>query len=302
MQSSRRARASGARSGTASSCWASAPRRACETAAGPTRRPRGVVPPGPRLPQCARHRFHARGRGGPRLAGLSFRCRLERRVRQDREGQGRPERARSRVHADPDVLSGTDGAARRRAVGPDVHHHALTMRGPRPGRILVSEAELRARIAELGGAIARDYAGESPIVVGVLQGAFLFMADLIRAIAIDLTTDFIGVSSYSSAAKSSGQVRLLSDLSMPIEGRQVLIVEDIVDTGLTLAYLKRNLEARHPKRLRTCVLVDKIERRQVEIDLDYVGFTIPNVFVVGYGFDYGGLYRNLPYIAELEGG
>src|SRR2546422_1450180 len=123
------------------------------------------------------------------------------------------------------------GAARRRAVGPDVHHHALTMRGPRPGRILVSEAELRARIAELGGAIARDYAGESPIVVGVLQGAFLFMADLIRAIAIDLTTDFIGVSSYSSAAKSSGQVRLLSDLSMPIEGRQGLIVEDIVDTG-----------------------------------------------------------------------
>jgi len=176
------------------------------------------------------------------------------------------------------------------------------MRGPRPGRILISEAELRARIAELGQAIARDYAGESPIVVGVLQGAFLFMADLIRAIAIDLTTDFIGVSSYSSAAKSSGQVRLLSDLSMPIEGRQVLIVEDIVDTGLTLAYLKRNLEARHPKRLRTCVLVDKIERRQVEIDLDYVGFTIPNVFVVGYGFDYGGLYRNLPYIAELEGG
>src|SRR5213596_3316413 len=151
------------------------------------------------------------------------------------------------------------------------------MSEPRPGRILVSEAELRARIAELGGAIARDYAGESPIVVVVLQGAFLFMADLIRAVAIDLTTDFIGVSSYSSAAKSSGQVRLLSDLSMP-------------------------LEARHPKRLRTCVLVDKIERRQVEIELDYVGFTIPNVFVVGYGFDYGGLYRNLPYIAELEGG
>ena len=128
------------------------------------------------------------------------------------------------------------------------------------------------------------------------------MADLIRAVAIDLTTDFIGVSSYSSASKSSGQVRLLSDLSMPIEGRQVVIVEDIVDTGLTLSYLRRNLEARHPERLRTCVLVDKIERRQVEIELDYVGFTIPNVFVVGYGFDYGGLYRNLPYIAELEGG
>jgi len=176
------------------------------------------------------------------------------------------------------------------------------MSGLRPGRILVSEAELQTRVHELGRAIARDCAAEAPILVGVLQGAFLFMADLIRAIPIDLTTDFIGVSSYSSAAKSSGQVRLLSDLSMPIEGRQVVIVEDIVDTGLTLSYLKRNLEARHPKRLRTCVLVDKIERRQVEIELDYVGFTIPNVFVVGYGFDYGGLYRNLPYIAELEGG
>jgi len=174
------------------------------------------------------------------------------------------------------------------------------MSGSRPGRILVSEAELNARVGELGRAIARDYAGESPILVGVLQGAFLFMADLIRAIPIDLTTDFIGVSSYASGGKASGQVRLVSDLSMPIEGRQVLIVEDIVDTGLTLSYLKRNLEARHPKRIQTCVLVDKIERRQVEIELDYVGFTIPNVFVVGYGFDYGGLYRNLPYIAELE--
>ncbi|PYN32753.1 MAG: hypoxanthine phosphoribosyltransferase [Candidatus Rokuibacteriota bacterium] len=176
------------------------------------------------------------------------------------------------------------------------------MSGLRPGRILVSEAELQTRVHELGRAIARDCAAEAPILVGVLQGAFLFMADLIRAIPIDLTTDFIGLSSYGSGRQqSSGQVRLVSDLSMPIEGRQVLIVEDIVDTGLTLAYLKRNLESRRPERVRVCVLVDKIERRQVELDLDYVGFTIPNVFVVGYGLDYGGLYRNLPYIAELEG-
>ena len=174
------------------------------------------------------------------------------------------------------------------------------MGGSRPGRILVSAAELQTRVHELGRAIARDYAAGGPTLVGVLHGAFLFMADLIRAIPIDVTTDFIGVSSYASGGKPSGQVRLVSDLSMPIEGRQVLIVEDIVDTGLTLSYLKRNLEARHPKRIQTCVLVDKIERRQVEIELDYVGFTIPNVFVVGYGFDYGGLYRNLPYIAELE--
>lgn len=172
---------------------------------------------------------------------------------------------------------------------------------PRPGRILISEAELRARVEELGRAIARDYPTESPILVGVLQGAFLFMADLIRAIPTALVTDFIGLASYGAGTKSSGQVRLVSDLSMSIEGRHALIVEDIVDTGLTISYLKRNLESRHPKSVRVCVLVDKIERREVEVDLDYVGFTIPNVYVVGYGFDYGGLYRNLPYVAVLEG-
>ncbi len=172
---------------------------------------------------------------------------------------------------------------------------------PRPGRILVSEEALRARVAELGRAIARDYAGERPILVGVLQGAFLFMADLVRATPIELTTDFIGVSSYTSGATSSGEVRLLSDLSMSIEGRQVLIVEDIVDTGLTLAYLKRNLESRRPARVRVCVLLDKSERRQVPLELDYVGFTIPNVYVVGYGLDHDGLFRNLPHVAALEG-
>jgi hypoxanthine phosphoribosyltransferase len=173
---------------------------------------------------------------------------------------------------------------------------------PRPGRVLITEEALRARIAELGRAIARDYAGQNPILVGVLRGAFVFMADLVRATPIDLTTDFIGVSSYESGTQSSGQVRLVSDLSLPIEGRQVLLVEDIVDTGLTLAYLKRNLEARHPARVRVCVLVDKVERRQAALELDYVGFTIPNAFVVGYGLDHDGLFRNLPYIAELEGG
>jgi hypoxanthine phosphoribosyltransferase len=170
----------------------------------------------------------------------------------------------------------------------------------RPGRVLISEAEIRSRIAELGQELARDYARESPILVGVLQGAFLFMADLVRATPIDLTTDFIGVSSYGGS-RSSGHVRILSDLSMPIEGRDVVIVEDIVDTGLTLTYLKRMLDARHPRSLRVCVLTDKIERRQVEVTVDYVGFTIPNVFVVGYGFDHDGLYRNLPYVAVLEG-
>src|SRR5262245_24514550 len=173
--------------------------------------------------------------------------------------------------------------------------------GPRPGRVVISEAELRARITALGGAIARDYAGQTPVLVGVLQGAFLFMADLIRATPIDLTTDFIGLSSYGSGTKSSGHVRLVSDLSMSIADRDDLIVEDIVDTGLTLAYLKRNLEARHPRSVRVCVLADKTERREVEVAVDYVGFTVPNVYVVGYGFDYSGVFRNLPYVAVLEG-
>lgn len=170
----------------------------------------------------------------------------------------------------------------------------------RPGRILITEEELRKRVSELAAEIARDYANERPLLVGVLQGAFLFMADLVRAIPIDLTTDFIGVSSYGTSTRASGVVRLVSDLSVPIDGRAVVIVEDIVDTGHTITYLKRNLESRRPKSLRVCALLDKIERRDVEVDLDYVGFTIPNVFVVGYGFDHAGLYRNLPYVAALE--
>jgi hypoxanthine phosphoribosyltransferase len=172
--------------------------------------------------------------------------------------------------------------------------------GLRPGRVLISEEELRTRVTDLGELIGRDYEKLNPILVGVLQGAFLFMADLIRAIPINLTTDFIGLSSYAAGTTSSGVVRLVSDLSLPIDGRDVLIVEDIVDTGHTLTYLKRNLESRRPRSLRVCVLLDKIERRETEVDLDYIGFTIPNVYVVGYGFDHGGLYRNLPYVAALE--
>jgi hypoxanthine phosphoribosyltransferase len=171
---------------------------------------------------------------------------------------------------------------------------------PRPGRVLISEPELRTRIGELGRQISADYAGETPVVVGVLQGAFLFMADLVRAIPAEITTDFIGLASYGAGHRSSGQVRIVSDLAMPVEGRHVLVVEDIVDTGLTISYLRRNLEARHPRSVRVCALVDKIERREVDVHIEYVGFTIPNVFVVGYGFDYAGLYRNLPYVAALD--
>ncbi|PYM91585.1 MAG: hypoxanthine phosphoribosyltransferase [Candidatus Rokuibacteriota bacterium] len=170
----------------------------------------------------------------------------------------------------------------------------------RPGRVLVSEEALAARVAELGGAIARDYAGANPVLVGVLQGAVPFLADLMRELPLDLTVDFLRASSYGSGTDSSGAVRLLSDLTVDIKGRPVLLVDDIVDTGLTLAVLKRTLEARGPLSLRTCVLLDKRGRRQTEVTVDYVGFTIPNVFVVGYGLDYDGLYRNLPYVAALD--
>ena len=135
----------------------------------------------------------------------------------------------------------------------------------------------------------------------VLKGAVVFFADLIRAVDIPLTTDFISVASYGGGSASSGVVKIASDLSITIENRDVILIEDIIDSGRTISYLKRNMETRHPKSLRICALLDKVERRQVEVDLDYVGFTIPNVFIVGYGMDHGGLYRNLPYLAALDG-
>jgi hypoxanthine phosphoribosyltransferase len=174
------------------------------------------------------------------------------------------------------------------------------MPAPRPQRVLVAEGAIAARVAELARAIARDYAGENPVLVGVLQGAVPFVADLMRALSIDVTVDFIRASSYGAGASSSGRVRLVADLAVEVADRHVLIVDDIVDTGLTLAALKRTLEARRPRSVRTCVLLDKAGRRETDVTIDYVGFTIPNVFVVGYGLDYGGLYRNLPYVAALD--
>jgi len=166
--------------------------------------------------------------------------------------------------------------------------------------VLVTEGAIAARVAELARAIARDYAGENPVLVGVLQGAVPFVADLMRALPIDVTVDFIRASSYGAGTSSSGRVRLVADLAVEVADRHVLIVDDIVDTGLTLAALKRTLEARGPRSVRTCVLLDKAGRRETDVTIDYVGFTIPNVFVVGYGLDYGGLYRNLPYVAALD--
>jgi len=175
------------------------------------------------------------------------------------------------------------------------------MPAPRPGQALVAEKEIAARVAELGRAITRDYAETDLVLVGVLQGAIPFVADLMRALPIDLTVDFLRASSYGSGTTSSGTVRLVADLSVDITDRHVLVVDDIVDTGHTLAALKRTLEARLPRSVRTCVLLDKTGRREAEVTIDYVGFTIPNVFVIGYGLDYNGLYRNLPYVATLEG-
>jgi hypoxanthine phosphoribosyltransferase len=167
-------------------------------------------------------------------------------------------------------------------------------------RILIPAEDLSARVAELGAEIRADYDGRTPILVGVLKGAVVFLADLMRAIDGPCECDFIAVSSYGASTRSSGIVEMTKDLSVPIEGRDVLIVEDIVDTGRTLTYLLRNLETRQPRTLRVCALLDKISRREVPVVLDYVGFTIPDEFVVGYGLDFAGLFRNLPYVAVLD--
>lgn len=173
---------------------------------------------------------------------------------------------------------------------------------PLPGlkRILIEPDELSARVRELGRQLSEDYATREPILIGVLTGAVVFLADLMRAMDICVRCDFMGVSSYGSASRSSGIVKITADVSTSIEGLDVVLVEDIIDTGRTISYLRRNLETRHPQSVRICTLLDKIERREVPVDLDYVGFTIPNEFVVGYGLDHAGRYRNLPYLAALD--
>src|SRR5215510_1629977 len=169
------------------------------------------------------------------------------------------------------------------------------------GRVVVSEVELRDRVAELGKDITSDYAGRPPLLVGVLKGAFVFMSDLSRAIDLPVEFDFMAVSSYGSATRSSGVVRIIKDLDLDLTDRHVLIVEDIVDSGLTLAYLRKNLSARSPASLEVCALLVKEGLQRVDLDLRYVGFRIPPEFVVGYGLDVGERYRNLPYIAEYAG-
>jgi hypoxanthine phosphoribosyltransferase len=166
--------------------------------------------------------------------------------------------------------------------------------------ILVDEESLRARVAELGEEISIDYAGRDLLLVGVLKGAVFFMADLMRSIAVPCEIDFMAISSYGASTDSSGVVRILKDLDINIEGRDVLIVEDIIDSGLTLSYLVRNLESRSPASLEVCALLTKPGRREIEVDVRYVGFEIPNRFVIGYGLDFAERYRNLPYVGVLH--
>jgi hypoxanthine phosphoribosyltransferase len=173
-------------------------------------------------------------------------------------------------------------------------------KGERIGEVLVETADLERRVAELGAEISRDYAGRDLVLVGVLKGAVVFIADLMRHLEVACEIDFMAVSSYGSQTDSSGVVRILKDLDTSIGGRDVLIVEDIIDSGLTLQYLLRNLKAREPRSLEVCSLLTKPERRRVDLPIRYVGFEIPNKFVVGYGLDYAQHYRNLRHIAVLE--
>ena len=167
-------------------------------------------------------------------------------------------------------------------------------------RILLPQAQIHQRVAELGAEIDRDYAGKEPLLVSVLRGSFIFMADLARSITLPCTVDFMAVSSYGKGTSSSGQVKIVKDLSESIEGKDLLVVEDILDSGNTLYYLLQLLQARHPASVRLCTLLDKPSRRVKPVKVDYTGFSIPDEFVVGYGLDYAERYRNLPYIGVLR--
>ena len=176
----------------------------------------------------------------------------------------------------------------------------MASRDDQVGKILVQQDELAHKVRELGERISADYDGRDLFLVGVLKGAVFFLSDLMRHIAVPCEVDFMAVSSYGSSTESSGVVRILKDLDTVIEGRDVLIVEDIVDSGLTLSYLLRTLRARNPRSLEVCTLLQKPERRKVDLEIRYTGFEIPNCFVIGYGLDHGERFRNLPYVAALN--
>jgi hypoxanthine phosphoribosyltransferase len=167
--------------------------------------------------------------------------------------------------------------------------------------VLIPAAQIQQRIAQLGAQISRDYAGRRLMFLSVLRGSFIFAADLARAIQGDLCVEFLGVRSYGNSTRSSGEVEITHDSSVPVTGTDVLVVEDIVDTGLTAAYILRQLQSRNPSSVRLCALLDKPSRRKTEVPVDYTGFTIEDVFVVGYGLDFAQRYRNLPDVCVIEG-
>jgi len=166
--------------------------------------------------------------------------------------------------------------------------------------VLLSEEQIQSRIKELGSQITRDYAGRNPLLIGVLKGACFFLSDLLRSIDTRLSIEFMAISSYGSSTRTSGEVRIMKDLDVPVEGRHIIVVEDIVDTGLTLSYLLSNLKSRGAASVKLVALLDKFERRERAVEIDYLGFEIPDHFVVGYGLDFAERYRNLPFIAVLK--
>lgn len=166
--------------------------------------------------------------------------------------------------------------------------------------VLIPSEEIQEKVREIGSRVSEDYAGEKPLLVGILRGAFVMLGDLMRRVNLPCEVDFMDISSYGTGTSSSGVVRILKDLEEDITGRHVLIVEDIVDSGLTLSYLRRSLLARRPASLEICSLLSKPERRRVDLDVKYLGFEVPDEFVVGYGLDYAGVYRNLPDICVLK--
>ncbi len=167
-------------------------------------------------------------------------------------------------------------------------------------KVLISEQELKAKVAELGKRISEDYRGKNLLMISILKGSVVFMADLMRAIDIHARIDFMSVSSYGAGTKTSGVVKIVKDLDIPLAGYDLLIVEDILDSGLTLAYISELLHSRNPKSIRICTLLDKPERRKADVHADYFGFEVPDEFVVGYGLDYDEKYRNLPYVGVLK--
>ncbi len=171
-----------------------------------------------------------------------------------------------------------------------------------PKRLILDQTAIARRVRELGARLSQDYRGLEPVLVGVLKGAFIFLADLVRALEFPVEVDFVRLASYGAGTQSSGEVRITKDVETPLTGRHVLIVEDIVDAGLTLEALRRHLAARQPASLKICCFIDKRERRQVEVPLDYVGFIVPKGFLVGYGLDCGEKFRTLPEVYALDSG